>query len=927
MRRLLVLLAASLVLLAVGGGCGGTESAAPRTTAAPPTTTSTTVPAPTSTRPATTTSAAVPPPSTTAPPSTTSTPASDGADEVEGAGITVAPAVEWSRGYGTDHEEHVHEGLQAADGGYVAIGHLTEALDTWEGPTDVLVVKVAADGTEEWQRRIGTPDAWDVGYAVAEVDDGYVLGVGLSEDGRQRRALVKLDADGEVVWQRTYDGDGQGAVRGLDVLDDGSILATGYVASPDPGFLFIADDASAFLLAVDADGEVRWDRTLDLPQGTKVRGEAASTIAVLSTAWVESGDADAQNMVVVRTDAEGLPLARFEVGGGEHVQAFDFDVAHDGGLVLAGHSPGLGGENWDCAVARLGPDGDLRWLQRFGQPRGYEAAWVHDECYGVRVLPDGTIAVAGGTGDEYEYSASGHASGASDEWKAYLLLLDDQGGLLAEGVYGRPDAGNNATEYVAVTADGGLMLFNDTDAEGDVAPNNFGFMKLAPVAVESAQAGESSEGGNEAEAAVAVGLDPLTPLLQEQLGDDPRDWYLHDPSRLVVVDGTNMLAGTGKAQEGGYDCGLETWYLDFHDTALNPGQCLLRDKPAWVAELLPHNDGAYWAPGIRDERSMYYSVQAGDFDQEEVLEGINGACMGLLHASGTAPDLTWSDAGRPVLCAEEGEFNTDESEPSAIDPAYLETADGRAFVVYGGGHIWSLEVDPATGLPLGDDRWNPDDPYQHHLAEPPLIGVNGVPPEPGESEWIEAPFLLEYEGGYWLFVNWYGCCMGAESTYEIRVGRSDAPTGPFLDRDGVDLREGGGTLLLASDDRHAGPGHAGLLPLVEEGGADGDVDIEDDGAYLFTYHLYPRDEQPWAWLGLRLLTFEISEEGWPTLGERLPIGIAADGEVLATGDGEDKPEDEEWDEDEESEEWDEDEEEWDEDEEEDEDAWDEGEEE
>ena len=340
---------------------------------------------------------------------------------------------------------------------------------------------------------------------------------------------------------------------------------------------------------------------------------------------------------------------------------------------------------------------------------------------------------------------------------------------------------------------------------------------------------------------------------------------------------------------------METWFLLEEEVALTPGQCLLREKPGWVAELLPHNDGAYWAPGIRDARSMYYSVQAGDFDQEDLLEGINGACMGLVTASHTFPNVTWTDAGRPVLCADEGEFNTEEPEPSAIEPAYLETSDGRAFVVYGGGHIWSLEVDPATGLPLGDDRWNPDDPHQFHLAEPPLIGFDGEPPEPGEAEWIEAPYLFEHDGAFWLFVNWYGCCQGADSTYEIRVGRSDAPTGPFLDLEGIDLRNGGGTLLLDGDERHAGPGHAGLLPL-------------DDGGFAFTYHLYPRDGRPWAWLGLRILTFD---GGWPSVDELLPVGIAVEGAVYATGRGLDEPE-EEWEE--EEDEWENEEEEWEEDE-------------
>ncbi len=212
------------------------------------------------------------------------------------------------------------------------------------------------------------PD-FDAGQAVER--GAQLFGAGVQLFRRQQRALVKLDRDGEVRWQHAYGGGGQGAVRGLDVLPDGTVLATGYVDSPDPGFLFIADDASGFLLAVDADGGLLWEQALDLPQGTKVRGEAAGTIAVLSTAWVEAGGTEAQNMVVVRADAGGSPVERFEVGGGEHVQAFDFDLTADGGFVLAGHSPGLGGENWDCAVAsaaRLRGEVDPRRVLRRARP-------------------------------------------------------------------------------------------------------------------------------------------------------------------------------------------------------------------------------------------------------------------------------------------------------------------------------------------------------------------------------------------------------------------------------------------------------------------------------------------------------------------------------------------------------------------------------
>ena len=49
--------------------------------------------------------------------------------------------------------------------------------------------------------------------------------------------------------------------------------------------------------------------------------------------------------------------------------------------------------------------------------------------------------------------------------------------------------------------------------------------------------------------------------------------------------------------------------------------------------------------------------------------------------------------------------------------------------------------------------------------------------DPDETEWIEAPFLFKHNSIYYLFVNWFGCCNGIDSTYEIHVGRSDIRTG------------------------------------------------------------------------------------------------------------------------------------------------------
>ena len=61
-----------------------------------------------------------------------------------------APGIEWFRGQGTDFGEHVHEGCQTDDGGYVAIGQAYRDDEPY-----MLIVKVDSDGNLEWQKTFG----------------------------------------------------------------------------------------------------------------------------------------------------------------------------------------------------------------------------------------------------------------------------------------------------------------------------------------------------------------------------------------------------------------------------------------------------------------------------------------------------------------------------------------------------------------------------------------------------------------------------------------------------------------------------------------------------------------------------------------------------------------------------------------------------
>ena len=108
-------------------------------------------------------------------------------------------------------------------------------------------------------------------------------------------------------------------------------------------------------------------------------------------------------------------------------------------------------------------------------------------------------------------------------------------------------------------------------------------------------------------------------------------------------------------------------------------------------------------------------------------------------------------------------------------------------------------------------------------------------------------------GFYYLFASFDFCCRGVNSDYRVMVGRSRSITGPYVDRSGVPMLEGGGTELLRGYNEFAGPGH-------------GDV-YRDRGVDWFAHHYYDRDDpDATPRLSVRAIDWR---GGWPRLGDPL----------------------------------------------------------
>jgi len=160
----------------------------------------------------------------------------------------------------------------------------------------------------------------------------------------------------------------------------------------------------------------------------------------------------------------------------------------------------------------------------------------------------------------------------------------------------------------------------------------------------------------------------------------------------------------------------------------------------------------------------------------------------------------------------------------------------RLWLTYGSyfGYIRLVELDPKTGK-----RLNP-------IEKPRNIAINS-----------EASILIYHDGWYYLLVTHGSCCRGADSGYNIRVGRAKKVTGPFLDNMGVDMIQGGGKLFVGSSGRVVGPGHFGLFDVgdgVQRFSLHYESDLDRGGASVL-------DIRPLLW-----------KDGWPVAGENPKLG-------------------------------------------------------
>ena len=313
----------------------------------------------------------------------------------------------------------------------------------------------------------------------------------------------------------------------------------------------------------------------------------------------------------------------------------------------------------------------------------------------------------------------------------------------------------------------------------------------------------------------------------------------HDPV-VAECDGKFYVFTTG--------FGVSIMVSDDMKVWKNAGS-VFQNPPQWALDSVPGYRGHTWAPDILYHNGtwyLYYSCSSF---------GKNSSAIGVATnktLNQDDPDYKWVDHGM-VIASTPGKDDW-----NAIDPNAVIDDDGNAWLCFGS--FWSgikmvkldatlTKVDesqPLISLCYRPANTLPD--YDEKNDSALKLDERGDIYNPGNGA-VEAPFIYKKLGWYYLFVSYDLCCRGEKSTYKVVVGRSKDVKGPYVDKNGKPLMEGGGTIVVQGNARYAGAGHSAT---VDFGGWD----------YLF-FHAYDMQDASRSHLIIREIDWD--EDNWPSV--------------------------------------------------------------
>jgi hypothetical protein len=176
----------------------------------------------------------------------------------------------WQKTFGGSSAD-IATSIKKTNNGYIAAG-MTNSIDgdvpvIHSGP-NYWIIKLNYDGEIEWKKLLNDLNggvAYDIypdenGYIVAGFSYSYSAKVS-NNRGNGDYCIVKLNLNGDIVWQKTFGGSGGDAAYSIAKTLDDCYIITGYSSSSDGDIFYNHGKADYWIIKIDSDGGLIWEKT------------------------------------------------------------------------------------------------------------------------------------------------------------------------------------------------------------------------------------------------------------------------------------------------------------------------------------------------------------------------------------------------------------------------------------------------------------------------------------------------------------------------------------------------------------------------------------------------------------------------------------------------------------------------------------------
>jgi hypothetical protein len=246
----------------------------------------------------------------------------------------------WSTVLGTSGGEQANSIFASPNGTVFVSGYTYGSLggESNSGGQKGFLSKLDVNGTLLWTRLLGTELT-----SVAGSTDGSSFVAGYQGGGPETGVLSKYSSSGQLIWNKSFGGK---IIYGLEVLQDGSIFATGLTRAEWPGAV-ITGTSDAFLMKLDAFGETVWIQQI----GGSSANEVSQTLAVTSSGGVViAGNVGGPTFEGITAATGNIFVSKYEADGTKtwsgvyplNGSVSSIALISDDAIVLSGGSNGSG---------------------------------------------------------------------------------------------------------------------------------------------------------------------------------------------------------------------------------------------------------------------------------------------------------------------------------------------------------------------------------------------------------------------------------------------------------------------------------------------------------------------------------------------------------------------------------------------------------